>query len=441
MRFHKKYRLKDKELFKKQLLTWSEKYEVSVFLDSNYFADNNKSQLLFNQYDCILAVGAEEEIYSNGPDSFKLLQDFHDLNKDWLFGILSYDLKNEIEKLESDNKDNIVFPHMHFFKAHKLFIIENESVKVFYSEKRPKGLNNNDFDKIAKTSINTELSGNKIDLKEIRSRFTKEEYIETIKKLKQHIQFGDIYEVNLCQEFFIENINLKPLNAYLILREVSPTPFSSFYRLKNKYLISASPERFLKKTGNNIFSQPIKGTAPRHIDKLLDKKLADMLKNDPKEISENVMIVDLVRNDLSRTSEKGSVKVEELFGIYSFSQVHQMISTISSKLKKGTPFTNIIKNAFPMGSMTGAPKIRAMELIEKYERSKRGLYSGSIGYISPDGDFDFSVIIRSILYNAEYNYLSFHVGGAITSKSVPEKEYNECTIKAKAMIDTLAKLI
>lgn len=441
MRFVKKYYLEDKELFKKQLLFWSENYEVSAFLESNCLSDNSKSGFMQNQYDCFLAVGVEDEIFSDGLNSLSCLQNFHDKNKDWLFGILSYDLKNEIEKLDSQNADNICFPHMHFFKARKLFIIKDKSVEILYSEDLGSDKARSDYKEISNTTINPDHFKERVDIQEIKSRFTKEEYIEIIRKLKGHIQFGDIYEINLCQEFYSENVKLSPLLAYLILREVSPTPFSSFYRLKTKYLISASPERFLKKSGKTIFSQPIKGTASRYANTELDKRQAENLRNDPKEISENVMIVDLVRNDLSRTSEKGSVKIEELFGIYSFAKVHQMISTVSSVLKKGTSFTDCIRYAFPMGSMTGAPKIRAMQLIEKYEQSKRGLYSGSIGYISPDGDFDFSVIIRSILYNAENQYLSFHVGGAITAESVPEKEYDECLIKAKAIRDTLDRLI
>ncbi len=149
--------------------------------------------------------------------------------------------------------------------------------------------------------------------------------------------------------------------------------------------------------------------------------------------SENIMIVDLVRNDLSRTAVKGSVKVEELCQVYSFRQVHQLVSTVVSEVEKTTSPVDILKETFPMGSMTGAPKISAMKIIEEEEETKRGLYSGAVGYFSPTGDFDFNVVIRSILYNKENKYVSFSVGGAITSKSTPEKEYEECLLKAKAM--------
>jgi para-aminobenzoate synthetase component 1 len=270
----------------------------------------------------------------------------------------------------------------------------------------------------------------------LNSRFSKPEYMNAVQKLKQHIQRGDIYEINFCQEFYSHSA-INPVSVYLKLREISPTPFSCYYKLHDKYLISASPERFLKKTGSKIISQPIKGTQRRSTNKIKDEKLKTELLNDPKERAENVMIVDLVRNDLSRTAKKGTVKVEELFGIYTFKQVHQMISTISAEISENTNVVDVIKKAFPMGSMTGAPKIRAMELIDHYEKSIRGLYSGSVGFITPEKDFDFNVVIRSILYNESKKYVSFTVGGAITSLSVPEKEYEECLVKAKAIMEVL----
>ncbi|MDC1244897.1 anthranilate synthase component I family protein, partial [Crocinitomicaceae bacterium] len=196
-----------------------------------------------------------------------------------------------------------------------------------------------------------------------------------------------------------------------------------------------SPERFIKKNGSNLLAQPIKGTARRGENDTEDKFLFKSLRNDPKERAENIMIVDLMRNDLSKVAEKNSVKVDELCEIYSFETVHQMISTVSCKVKKQYSFVDILKATFPMGSMTGAPKIRAMELIEKYEDFKRGLYSGSVGYIAPNGDFDFNVIIRTMIHNKNLKTLSCSVGSAITIKSDAEKEFEECQIKIKKMID------
>ena len=216
--------------------------------------------------------------------------------------------------------------------------------------------------------------------------------------------------------------------------KISPTPFSTFYKTDDKFLISATPERFIKKTRQTVISQPIKGTIKRDTNTEKDLQLINKLRNDKKELSENVMIVDLVRNDMSKFAKKGSVNVDELFEIYSFPQVHQMISTITAEVDETKNNIDIIKEMFPMGSMTGAPKIRAMKLIEEYEKSMRGLFSGAVGYFEPNGDFDFNVIIRSLFYNSSNNYLSFQVGSAITINSDAENEYQECLIKAKAIL-------
>jgi para-aminobenzoate synthetase component 1 len=268
----------------------------------------------------------------------------------------------------------------------------------------------------------------------VQSRMGREEYIGIIQKLQQHILRGDCYEINFCQEFFAENVSADPLAIYRSLSNMSPNPFAAFYKLDDKYLLCASPERFLKKTGNKIFSQPIKGTWQRNVaDAVLDKENKELLYNSSKDRSENVMIVDLVRNDLSRICEEGTVTVEELFGIYSFPQVHQMISTISGRLRPGIQFMDAVRATFPMGSMTGAPKRRVMELIEQYEKTRRGIFSGAVGYITPEGDFDFNVVIRSILYNESRRYLSFPAGSGITWYSDPGNEYEECLLKAAAI--------
>jgi para-aminobenzoate synthetase component 1 len=240
-------------------------------------------------------------------------------------------------------------------------------------------------------------------------------------------------------EFFDDNAEINPAELYLKLNKNSPSPFSAFYKLNDKFIISASPERYLQRKENRLISQPIKGTIKRGKTEEEDKKLINQLKNDEKELSENKMIVDLVRNDLSRTALKSSVKVVELCEIYTFNQLHQMISTIESKLSSDTNFSEIIKNSFPMGSMTGAPKVRAMQLIEEYEKTKRGAYSGSVGYIDKNGDFDFNVVIRSILYNQSNKYLSYITGSAITRLSIAESEYKECKLKAKALFEILGR--
>jgi para-aminobenzoate synthetase component 1 len=230
---------------------------------------------------------------------------------------------------------------------------------------------------------------------------------------------------------------INPYQVYDKLKYKSPVPFGAFFKWDKKYLLCASPERFMTKIGDKVYSQPIKGTTPRSANKADDELQKQHLLNSEKERAENLMIVDLVRNDLSRTAQTGTVMVDELFGIYSFKQVHQMISTVSANPKKEVSVVEIIKSAFPMGSMTGAPKIMAMQLIEQYEQTKRGLYSGAVGYFAPNGNFDFNVVIRSLQFNSKNNYLSFEVGSAITYDSQGEEEYEECLLKASAMVNVL----
>ena len=271
----------------------------------------------------------------------------------------------------------------------------------------------------------------------IKLRIHKDEYFQKLNSILNHIHRGDIYEMNFCQEFYSENSSIDPVKVYQRLNDISKAPFASFLKLNEAFLLSASPERYLKKDGDRVLSQPIKGTEKRAEDSKEDKRLKKALKKNPKEIAENIMIVDLVRNDLSQSAMKGTVKVEELCKVHTFEQVHQLISTIVCQVKKDLHPVDIIKSTFPMGSMTGAPKISAMKIIENIEETKRGLYSGAVGYFTPNGDFDFNVIIRSILFNAASKYISYSVGGAITAKSIPEKEYEECLLKAKAMRQVL----
>ena len=272
----------------------------------------------------------------------------------------------------------------------------------------------------------------------IQQRIPKENYLQRVSKILEHIHQGDIYEANFCMEFFAENATIDPIEKFIKLNEISQPPFAVFFKNSNHFLLSATPERYLRKEGELIISQPIKGTAKRFLDVVEDEKSKIQLALDPKERAENIMITDLVRNDLSRTAQKGSVAIQELCEIYSFLQVHQMISTVTSKLDAQYSVVDALKTTFPMGSMTGAPKISAMKIIEELEETKRGLYSGAVGYFAPNGDFDFNVVIRSILYNQEKKYVSFSVGSAITSQSIPEKEYEECLLKAKAMREVLS---
>ena len=389
--------------------------------------DGNSSES--NSFDWMLAVGAVDSISVGTENAFEKLQDFYDTHTDWIFGSLSYDLKNGLENLESTHSDSIQFPALHFFLPEYLFIYQNEKLAIY------KHASVSEFDlSILKSPI--EFS-ERTTTQLLKNRVSKNKYIENVNLIKDHIQRGDIYEMNYCQEFYAENSELHTFETFTRLNTISKAPFSCYYKVGDKYLLSASPERYIKKTGSKIISQPIKGTRKRGESESEDEALKKELFEDQKERSENVMIVDLVRNDLSKIAKKNSVTVEELFGIYTFDQVHQMISTISCEVEELTTLKEIFESTFPMGSMTGAPKISAMKLIEKFEETKRGLYSGAVGYISPTGDFDFNVVIRSIQYNALNKYLSFMVGGAITIGSDAELEHQECLVKAKALFEVL----
>ncbi|HET6993255.1 MAG TPA: aminodeoxychorismate synthase component I [Bacteroidia bacterium] len=382
-----------------------------------------------NSFEWIGGIGKIKEF--TGADEKNVFEEFRkflDSNKDWTFGHLSYDLKNAIEKLNSDHPDGIQFPYIHFFVPELLITKNPDSLSAEFS-------NENDGKKLSGQNPSAKnIPQQKIKL---LARSSRKKYISDVNSLLDHIRRGDIYEINYCIEFFAEHVKIDPVSVFKKLNQLTEAPFSALYRNGEQWLICASPERFLRKNGNKITSQPIKGTRPRGKNPADDLRLKDELMNDPKERSENVMIVDLVRNDLSRSAKKGSVKVEELFGIHTFKNVHQMISTVSAKLDEHVHPVQAIKNAFPMGSMTGAPKVRAMELAEEFENMRRGLYSGAVGYFTPGMDFDFNVVIRSIQYNSKTGYLSLMVGSAITAKSDPEKEYSECLVKAETLFRAL----
>ena len=417
--------------FKQQLLNWANQFEEVVWLDSNSYEFSSI------EYEAILAVEAFTALKTDYVNAFGKLQEYQQTTKDWIFGYLTYDLKNDVEALSSKNFDGLSFPDLYFFQPKKIFLLKKDEIEMHYLGMVDDEMEE-DWQAILKTSTihQTEKENTSAT---INARLTKDEYIARVGKMLAHIHRGDIYEANFCQEFYAKNYSLQPFSTYFDLNTISKPPFAAYVKLEEFHLLSASPERYLKKTGNRVISQPIKGTAKRLQDPAEDEALKESLKNDPKEISENVMIVDLVRNDLSKTAKKGSVQVEELCKLYTFQQVHQLISTVTAEVAEGIPPVEVLRSTFPMGSMTGAPKISAMKIIEELEATKRGLYSGCVGYMSPQGDFDFNVIIRSILYNSTNKYLSFSVGSAITAKSDPEKEYEECLTKAAAMHRVLEK--
>ena len=427
MRKHKEITLSSVKGFKTQILSWAQQFDEVVWLDSNQFLQSHSS------YDAVLAVDAFTAIQTDAKDGFEKLNEYQSTTNDWIFGYLSYDLKNDIEPLSSDNFDGLMFPDICFFQPKKLFLFKDDILTIKYLNCVSDAI---EFDLNAITSFSETFQSSSVNDIKIKSRISKESYIEKVNMMLSHIYRGDIYEANFCQEYYA-NSELDPLDTYFKLNSLAQTPFATFFKNSSQYLLSSSPERYLKKQGLKLISQPIKGTTKRSLNFKEDAALKRTLKTDQKERSENIMIVDLVRNDLSKIAEKGTVKVSELCQVYSFKQVHHMISTIEAKALPRLSAVDIITATFPMGSMTGAPKISAMGIIEALEETKRGVYSGAVGYFSPEGDFDFNVVIRSILYNAFNSYISFSVGSAITSKSTAEKEYEECLVKAKAMRSVL----
>ena len=328
-------------------------------------------------------------------------------NGNYVVCFFSYDLKNHIEKLKSTNIDNINFPVIICFVPSK--VEENYS------------LPNLDIKKKHHISF--------------QPRESKESYIKTINQIKNYIQQGDFYEANYCYEWWAECSNFNSHQIYNKLISITNPPHKVYANLNDHQVLSASPELFIQKRGNKLISKPIKGTQKRSDNPRKDLALVKALKNNPKERAENIMIVDLVRNDFSKIATLNSVNVEELCEVYTFKNIHQMISTVTCEIDNSINLTDILKATFPMGSMTGAPKIEVLKTMNQLEKTNRGLYSGSVGIIKPNGDFDFNVIIRTLLYNKKNNILSFHVGGAITNKSDPEEEYEETLIKAQALFD------
>jgi para-aminobenzoate synthetase component 1 len=413
------------EDFKAKALAWAKAHSPLCYLDNNAHQNNS-----YHRYEMLLGVGAKTELKLKPEEqAWQTLQDFKTRHKgSWLLGYLSYELKDELEKLSSQNPDDLGLPLLHFFVPKTLLTILTDQRTVELWDEEPENL--------WQTILSQEKLDGQLPLTEpkIKTRISKETYLAKIEQIKNHIIEGDIYEMNFCQEFFAASAELNAAELFWRLNALTQSPFACYYQSEDYHLLSASPERFLFKEEQKLVSQPIKGTIKRGESVAEDAALQAQLLASEKDRAENVMIVDLVRNDLARVCEIGSVEVEELFGIYGFNQVFQMISTVIGELREELDALDAIKAAFPMGSMTGAPKVMSMKLIEALETRRRGLYSGAVGYFNPQGDFDFNVVIRSLLYNESTKYLSFQVGGAIVYDSDPEAEYEECLLKAKGML-------
>jgi para-aminobenzoate synthetase component 1 len=407
----------------------SDRTSFVAFLNNNGIAYPN------DPFPNRLCVGAKRVISFSDKNAFQTIYEAHSKHPSFLIGYFGYDLKNQLEALTSRNPNRLGFPNAYFVEPEWIIDFDNDAVVISGN-----GDTNDLFTQIAAYVQPSDPSPSPLRRTapaQVQCRVTPEEYQTHVRRIQEYIQEGDVYELNYCIEFFAEQIDLNPIQIYRALTERSPMPFSSFLKIGDHYIMGASPERFLKKEGRKILSQPIKGTIRRGQTPEEDIKLRTQLLNSEKERAENLMIVDLVRNDLARSAKTGSVQVDELFGIYGFQQVYQMISTVSATLREEMTWADAIQNAFPMGSMTGAPKIRSMQLIDELEASRRGVYSGAIGFITPDGDFDFSVVIRTLLYDAERQYASFSVGSAITYDADPAQEWDECLLKARAIREVI----
>ena len=400
------------------MLNWASRFNIFCFMDHNHYA------VVPHRYECILAAGVASCMDANYTGDPALLDAFLQKNQ-WAFGHMAFEEGYRFWGIPQEKKDPLGFPLFYFFHPQHVLTIEGDQLYISGPEA------GRVYEEIMAVEVKEPTPPLSLS---IQQRLSRDEYIQKVKTLQGHILRGDCYEINFCQEFYAEEVLIDPIAVYRKLNALSPNPFSVLYKLEDKYLLCASPERFLYKEGNRIVSQPIKGTARRAKgNEVEDEQLRRSLRQSAKEKAENVMVVDLVRNDLSRVCREGSVQVDELFGVYTYPQVHQMISTISGTLEEGTPFPRILEATFPMGSMTGAPKKRVMELIRDYEAGARGIFSGTVGYINPAGDFDFNVVIRSIMYNASTRYLSYQVGSGITFYCDAAQEWEECLLKGEAI--------
>jgi para-aminobenzoate synthetase component 1 len=361
-------------------------------------------------------------------EKFEELSDVPSCPESPVMGYLGYDYKNQIESsLESDLTQLVEFDALKFISPERWVALEKNG-SVWGDETLLKQSQSKNGSGFASSSS-----------PQWHPQTPKETYLENVERIKQHIVEGDFYEMNYCIAFTAK-AEIDPYDAFMLLSRKAPAPFSVFLKDGNRYLLCASPERFFGKRGNLIFSQPIKGTRPRvfdsmslELDEVQDHTVARELEKSEKDRAENIMIVDLVRNDLSKVCDVGSVQVPECCAVYSFSHVHQLISTVEGRLKPEVGLKELMHATFPMGSMTGAPKISVMQHTNQLEGFARGIYSGTVGYVWKQ-NMDFNVVIRALQYDSQAKTLAYAVGGAITYDSVAEQEYQECLDKASAVL-------
>lgn len=396
---------------------------TSIDSDKYTFIDSNNGNYIF-------AWGSEDQLIQTTFNS-NLLLDFETKHSNqYVFGYLGYDAKTDFyTSEESSNPDFHQHPESIFYVPKHIVLKKNGNLMYFGTQAGFNEFKSLDFavHRAAKSTSPLKLI--------CTTNFT--DYKKSIEIIHDHLQQGNIYEMNYCINFTSTHSELNIIESYKKLKQNTKAPFSTLFKFNDTVVLSASPERFFTKRDKTILSQPIKGTAPRDSDITIDKQIQNDLLNNQKEISENIMIVDLVRNDLSRIADKQSVSVPELCKLYSFETVHQLISTVKAKIPNQLTFSEIAKHLFPMGSMTGAPKLSAIQIIEDVETFKRNIYSGTIGFIDPINNMDFNVVIRSIIHNLNTKTTSISVGGAITIKSTAKGEYDECLLKLKKIEESI----
>jgi para-aminobenzoate synthetase component I len=411
---------------KKKILHWVATFPHAVFLDSC-------AQRLdeFGQYDFI--AGARK---NSAEGIASTLDEWQTLCKTpgWKFGVIGYEVKNKVEPiLKTTQSAFIPTSELYFFLAEVVISRKKDADEITIEAENPSAV-------FAAIQSIIPTDSQVVNFEGFIPDFSHEEYLQTVAQLREHIRNGDCYEINFCRHFGAKGLLTNPAGAFSRLTGLSPVPFAGFLRRDNWYLLSASPERFLQHHEGRLVTQPIKGTAPRGNTPEQDVNLAQQLRDSQKEQSENVMIVDLCRNDLYRSCVPESVKVLRLFEVQPFAQVHQLVSTVTGQLKPEVNPIQALLSAFPPGSMTGAPKVRVCQLADQYERTQRGVYSGALGYVAPSGDFDFNVVIRTLIHDQKTKSLSFHTGGAITWQSEAEKEWEETLVKASALIQLISEM-
>ncbi len=432
----------------RRYLEWKRREGPVVFLDSQLdgHAASGRGYIAAHPVTIIRARVSDDR----EENSWDALKAFRSAHPDWMFGWFGYDMKNDTETLTSGHPDPVGLPDLFFFVPAVVLAVDRKQCRLEVLKGDPSELATEqpEFEdastRMESTCANELLQGildettekQPLAIGPLVSGDGWESYREKVLRIKQWITEGETYEVNLTHQLQT-GCRGDSLDLFEAMRESGPVPFGAWFHYDDVAICCASPERFLQYRDGKVRSQPIKGTSPRGNSEEEDERIVTEILGKEKNRAENVMIVDLVRHDLGRIAETGSVRTESLLEVQTFSTVHQLVSTITAKPASGITPVDMIKACFPMGSMTGAPKVRTMEIIEELESYRRGIYSGAIGYFTPDGNFDFNVVIRTAIM--KQNRLYYSVGGAITADSDPGEEWEETWLKAKALTRPLGR--